>query len=61
MGGGVEIRGKRKRETEEEGRERSACNQSPHKNGRKMLIGRDMSRAAVNCSACFKITNYART
>ena len=63
------MREKRKRETGKEGRERSASNQSPHnfmflrsKSGRKMLVGRDMSRAAVSyslavrlASACFKI------
>ena len=51
-GGGVRgVREKWKRGTGEERRERSACNKSPHnsmflrsKSGRKMLIGRDMSR-----------------
>ena len=68
--GGGRRREKRKRESGEEGRERSAYNQSPHnsmflcsKSGRKMLIGRDMSREAVSysltvrlASACFKST-----
>ena len=62
------------RKTEEgnwgEGRKWSACNQSPHNSTflhsnsvRQMLIGRDMSRAAVSyslavrlASACLKIT-----
>ena len=52
--GGGGVRGvieKWKRGTGEERRERDACNKSPHnsmflrsKSGRKMLIGRDMSR-----------------
>ena len=52
-----ERREKRKRETGEEGKERSACNQSPHnsrflhsKSGSKMLIGQDMSHEAENYS-----------
>ena len=64
------MREKWKMETREEGRKRSACNQSPHnsmflhsKSGCKMLIGQDMSHEVVSyslavrlASACFKIT-----
>ena len=63
------MREKQMRETGEEGRKRSTCNQSPHnsmflcsKSGCKMLIGQDMSCEAVSyglvvrlTSACFKI------
>ena len=68
--------GRKKEEKDwEERREGSACNKSPQnsmylrsKSGRKMLIGRDISRDAESyglavrlASACFKITNlYAR-
>ena len=63
------MKEKWRRDTGEEGRKGSFYNQSPHnsmflhsKSGRKMLIGREMSRAAVSYSlavrfakACFKI------
>ena len=49
------MREKQMRETGEEGRKRSTCNQSPNnsmflcsKSGRKMLIGQDMSCEALS-------------